>query len=58
MAEKKRGVPLTDSAAVMFAAKSKTSVYTVLICSAAVLFAEIVKGVYTSDLLGGNAVCS
>ena len=42
----------------MFAAKSKTCVYTVLIYMAAILFAAIVKGVYTSDLLGGNAVCS
>ena len=39
MAEKKRGVPLTDSAAVMFAAKSKTSIYIVLICLAVVMFA-------------------
>ena len=42
----------------MFAAKSKTSVYTVLIYSAAVLFAAIVKRVYTSVLVSGNAVCS
>ena len=39
MAEKKRVVPLTDSAAEMFAAKSKTSMYIVLICLAAVPFA-------------------
>ena len=36
---KKRGVPPTDSAAEMFAAKSKASIYIVLIFLVAVLFA-------------------